>query len=132
MYRGIGVYYFNAPLLVSRVTVPRTLNNTDMSNTFNIASLATQAPTEAKDLAKINIEECIHGTITNVQPMAPINGKPICRIYVDCPKFKTRFNALLDGTLAEVLSFKNSEITLIFRGINSTTKGDYPRFSTMF
>jgi hypothetical protein len=101
-------------------------------STFNIASLATQAPKEAKDLAKINLDECLHGTIVNVQPMAPINGKPVCRIYVDCPKHSTRFNALLDGTLTEVLSFKGVEITLIFRGVNSTSKGDYPRFSTMF
>ena len=103
-----------------------------MATTFDIASLATQAPKVAKDLAKISLDECISGTIVNVQPMRPIDGKPVCRIYVDCPEHKQRFNALLDGTLTEVLGFKGVSVTLVFRGINTTERGQFPRFSTMF
>jgi len=103
-----------------------------MSTTHNILNLATQAPSTATDLAKIKEGDCLVGTISNVQPMQAINGKPVCRIYVHCPAFNLRFTSLLDGTLTEVLSLKGIEITLIFRGINSVNGTSYPKFSTVF
>lgn len=102
------------------------------AQTFNISDLATQAPKTATDLAKINKDDCILGTIVNVQPMQAINGKAVCRIYVHCPAFNQRFNALLDGSLTDVLPLKGIEITLIFRGINSKDGVEYPKFSTVF
>lgn len=103
-----------------------------MSNTFNITSLATQAPAIATDLAKIKKDDCLVGNIVNVQPMQAINGKAVCRIYVHCPAFNQRFTALLDGGLTDVLPLKGIEITLIFRGVNNVNGVEYPKFSTVF
>lgn len=99
---------------------------------FNIADLATQAPISATSLEAIESGQSIDGIITNVQQMAPINGKAVCRIYVNCAAFNRSFNALLDGTLAEVLPLKGLDATLVFRGVNTVGGQSYPKFSVLF
>ena len=112
-------------------TTPKT-KTPAQAQTFNIADLATQAPSNATDLSNMKENDCLIGTISNVQPMQAINGKPVCRIYVHCPAFNVRFSSLLDGTLTDVLPLKGIEITLIFRGVNSVNGVSYPKFSTVF
>jgi hypothetical protein len=105
---------------------------TPASQAFNILDLASASITRAQSLDSINVGESITGTLVNLQQMPPIDGKPVCRIYVHCPEFDVRFNALLDGTLGENISLKNSECDLIFRGINNVRGTKYPKFSVLF
>jgi hypothetical protein len=109
-----------------------TQNVGDTTKTFDLTNLATQAPMKIKSLETAQLGESIVGTIVNVQPMQAINGKPVCRIYVHIPEFNVRYNALLDGTLHEVLPLKGIEITLTFRGVNVVNGNAYAKFSTLF
>lgn len=101
-------------------------------STFNIKALASASTTKAKSLEKISVGESITGTLTNLQQLPPINGKAVCRVYVHCAEFDARFNALLDGTLAENISLKGLDCELVFRGINDVRGTKYPKFSVLF
>ena len=105
---------------------------TPASQAFNILDLASASITRAQSLDNISVGESITGTLTNLQQLPPINGKPVCRVYVHCPEFNVRFNALLDGTLAENIALKSLECELIFRGINDVRGTKYPKFSVLF
>ena len=105
---------------------------TPASQAFNILGLASASTNRATSLDNISVGETILGTIVNVQQMPAIDGKPVCRVYVHCPEFDVRFNALLDGTLFDVLRAKGSECDLVFRGINDVRGTKYPKFSVLF
>ena len=105
---------------------------TPATQAFNIADLASASITRAESLESINIGESIVGSIVNIQAIPPINGKPVCRIFVHVPDFNVRFNALLDGTIAELISLKGIDAELVFRGINNVRGTSYPKFSVLF
>lgn len=105
---------------------------TPASQAFNIADLASASTTRAQSLESINVGESIVGSIVNIQPMPPINGKPVCRIFVHFPEFNVRYNALLDGTIAELIPLKGIDAELVFRGINTVRGTSYPKFSVLF
>ncbi len=105
---------------------------TPASQAFNILNLASASINRATSLENISVGESITGTLVNLQQMPPIDGKPVCRIYVHCHEFDVRFNALLDGTLSENISRKNADIDLVFRGINNVRGTSYPKFSVLF
>jgi len=105
---------------------------TPASQAFNILDLASASITRATSLDSINLGESITGTLVNLQQLPPISGKPVCRVYVHCSEFNVRFNALLDGTLADNISLKGADCDLIFRGVNNVKGTVYPKFSVLF
>jgi hypothetical protein len=114
------------------MTKPTEKVATPASQVFNIVGLADASITRAKSLESIKVGEALLGTIANIQQVPPINGRPVCRVYVHCTEFDVRFPALLDGTLNENLARKNDECDLIFRGINDVRGTKYPKFSVLF
>lgn len=102
-------------------------------STFNLNGVADATiKGKAKSLDKISVGEFIIGTLTNLQQLPPINGKPVCRVYIHCTEFDKRFNALLDGSVASNIDLKGREIDLVFRGINDVRGTKYPKFTVLF